>query len=97
MIRVIVLLLVVWFGVAVPQAAASTCRDYNHHRVCIVEIKRSAKNYWEYRASVSVDGSVRPIEVYNCRQRVKVQKNGGLVPFDRDEAGALICRFFKRE
>ena len=43
--------------VAMFPAEAYTCRNYNGHQVCILSIKRSAKNHWEYRASVSADGS----------------------------------------
>jgi hypothetical protein len=63
---------------------------------CILSIKRSVKNYWEYRAAVSVDNVVRPVEVYNCHNRFRVSQNGNLVPFQANDAGELICKFFKK-
>jgi hypothetical protein len=62
-----VLLLILYFSVALP-AKASVCRNYDNHSICIISIKRSAKNYWEYRAAISVDKIKTPIEVYNCRE-----------------------------
>ncbi|GAB4198823.1 MAG: hypothetical protein Fur006_48980 [Coleofasciculaceae cyanobacterium] len=62
----ILLLLTLSFANA-PPAEAALCRTSNDRLICILSIKRSAKNYWEYRAAISVDGVKRPIEVYNCR------------------------------
>lgn len=90
---IFVLLLILFFLVAFP-AFASVCRNYNGHQICILSINRSAKNYWEYRASVSVDGVKTPIQVYNCRQRVKIQQNGSVLPFEQKSAGEMICSFF---
>jgi hypothetical protein len=83
------------FAVALP-AEASFCRNSNDHLICILSIKRSAKNYWEYRAAVSMDGVKRPIEVYNCRDRTLVRKDGSVMPFESNDPGELICRFFKK-
>lgn len=90
---IFLLLLILSFLVALP-AFASVCRNFNGHQICILSINRSAKNYWEYRASVSVDGVKMPIEVYNCRQRVKIQQNGTVLPFEQKSAGEMICSFF---
>jgi hypothetical protein len=92
---VFVLLLVISLAVAFP-ALASVCRNWDDHQICIVDIKRSAKNYWEYRAAVSIDGVKRPIEVYNCRSRVKVLQDGTALPFEHNDPGELICSFFKK-
>jgi len=70
-----VLLLILGLSVALP-AKASVCRNCDNHRICILSIKRSAKNYWEYRAAISFDGIKTPIEVYNCRSEVKIQQDG---------------------
>ena len=90
----LLLFLTLSFGVALP-AEASFCRNFNDRSICILSIKRSAKNYWEYRASVSVNGVERPIEVYNCRDRVRIRKDGVVVPFEPDGPGQIICNFFK--
>jgi hypothetical protein len=76
-------------------AQAFTCRTQNDHRVCIISIKRSAKNHWEYWASVSIDGTRTPAEIYNCRRQVLIQNDGRIVPFGEDNAGEVICSFFK--
>lgn len=77
-------------------ANASFCRNYHDQLICILSIKRSAKNYWEYRASISVDGKIKPIEVYDCRQKIKIRNNKEIIPFQADDPGELICHFFKQ-
>lgn len=66
-------------------------------QICIVEIKRSAKNFWEYQAVVSIDGEIRPQEKYNCRDRFLIEKDGTVKSFDNnDVAGNLVCSLYKR-
>jgi hypothetical protein len=77
-------------------ANASFCRNYHEHLVCIISIKRSAKNYWEYRASISIDDMIRPIEVYDCQQKIRIQQKGIDIPFTVNDPGELICSFFKK-
>ncbi|MEH2440226.1 hypothetical protein [Nostoc sp.] len=96
----LVLVLILNLSAAYP-AFASVCRNYDvddrlhqRHQICIISINRSAKNYWEYRAAVSVDGVKRPTEVYNCRERVKVLDNGTILPFEQKDPGEMICSFF---
>jgi biopolymer transport protein ExbD len=91
----LLLFLMLSFAVALP-AEASFCRNSNDRSICILSIKRSAKNYWEYRVAVSVDGVERPIEVYNCRDRVRVRQDGTLVPFEPNGPGELVCSFFQK-
>lgn len=83
------------FAVA-PPAAASFCRNYNGNKICIFSIKRSAKNYWEYRAEVSINGVKKPLEIYNCRTRQKIQKNGNIIKFTPNGAGQLICNVLNK-
>ncbi len=90
---IFVLILILSFSVALPSDA-SVCRNYDGQQICILSINRSAKNYWEYRATVSVNGVKRPIEVYNCREQVKVQQDGTVLPFEQKDPGKLICSFF---
>ncbi len=84
-----------WIMITHP-AHAAICRTVDHHRICILEIKRSAKYYWEYRASVSIDGDRTPIEIYNCRDRTKQQEDGSIVPFRENGAGPIICQLVHR-
>jgi len=78
-----------------PAEATELCRHLDDRTVCIVSISRSAKNYWEYRATVRVDGVEQPGEVYNCRDRIRVQSDGTIVPFANNDASKLVCRLFK--
>ena len=87
---VLVVLIVLSFAFASP-AFASFCRQSHDQEICILRITRSAKHYWEYRASVSINGVKRPMEIYNCRDRIMVQKDGNIVPFEPSSAGELIC------
>lgn len=81
----------------IPSAnAAPTCRTMGDHTICILTIKRSAKNYWEYRASVKVDDQVRPVDVYNCRDRTKTDAKGQITRFQPNGAGTMICRLLYR-
>ncbi len=90
------LVFILFFSIIFP-VQASVCRNLQGHQICIISIKRSAKNYWEYRAIVSVDGVKRPLEVYNCREQNKLEADGKIVPFDNIDAGRLICRYFQNQ
>ncbi len=89
-------LLLIFTNTLVFSAFPSVCRHYSEHLICILSINRSAKNYWEYKAAVSVDGVKNPIEVYNCRERVKVKRDGIIVSFEHHDPGEMICSFFKK-
>ncbi|NEP10794.1 MAG: hypothetical protein F6K14_11370 [Symploca sp. SIO2C1] len=91
----LLLFLTVSLAVALP-AEASYCRNSNDHSICILSIKRSAKNYWEYRVAISIDGVKKPIEVYNCRDRIKIDQDGNIIPFQSNSPGEIICSFFKK-
>lgn len=97
LVRLISLLLFLSLSliVTLPAQASLICQNSNH-LICILSIKRSAKNYWEYRAAVSIDQVVRPIELYNCRDRFRVRQDGKVIPFQTNGAGKLICSFFQK-
>ncbi|MBW4505397.1 MAG: hypothetical protein KME64_02625 [Scytonematopsis contorta HA4267-MV1] len=83
------------FLIANP-AAAATCRNFHGHKICIIDINRSAKNYYEYRASVSVDGIKQPLQTYNCRRKIKITPDGTISRFEPNDPGDLICSIFKK-
>ena len=94
----IVIGVLLWIGlgwIGTPQAMATPCYTVSGHQVCILEIRRSAKNYWEYRAAVSVDGEGRSLDLYNCRDRTHRTRDGRLIPFSQDLAGAIVCRLYR--
>lgn len=72
--------------------AAPLCRQIEGHQTCILSIKRSAKYFWEYQVVVSVDGTPRPIEKYNCRQRIRTSQGKKVIPFSQNGVGDLICK-----
>lgn len=87
---------VLWLGTIAPVRAAF-CRTVGDREICILAIERSAKNYWEYRAIVSVDGQKRPLEIYDCRRRTRRRADNRLsVPFAPDGPGPLICALLDR-
>jgi hypothetical protein len=92
----ILILVLILFFIFIPTADASFCRQLENRHICILSIKRSAKNYWEYRAAVSINGVAKPIEIYNCRSRQIVQKDRTVVDFKPNGAGDLICSQFDR-
>jgi hypothetical protein len=81
-----------------PQLAnaALICREVNTHKVCILSIERSAKNYWEYRASVQIDHQIRPVEIYDCQKSTRIDHNGNEISFESDGVLEFICGFFKK-
>jgi hypothetical protein len=83
------------FGLALP-AQAAICRTVNEHNICILKIKRSAKYHWEYRAAVSIDGVARPLEIYNCRDRLWSRQDGKQIRFQPNSPGDLICSLVKK-
>ncbi|BAU12585.1 hypothetical protein LEP3755_31150 [Leptolyngbya sp. NIES-3755] len=90
----LLVLIFLWLTIALPVQAAP-CRTLNNQEICILTIKRSAKNYWEYRAQVQVDGEVRPLQVYDCRKKITVQDNKVLELFEQDGTAEVVCSFFK--
>ncbi|AFY66555.1 hypothetical protein [Geitlerinema sp. PCC 7407] len=103
MIKGVVILLGVlwgWLAIALPlQAAPILCRTLEGHQICVLSLKRSAKYFWEYRAKVRVDGKERPIEIYNCRDRLWTRADGKQISFETPEipnGGNLICQLFRR-
>ncbi len=95
--RVVLGLLIVSLslGLAAP-ASALTCRSINGQMVCIVEIKRSAKHYWEYRVTLSVDGVRQPETIYNCRDRLKTTLDTPPQPFTANDIGDTLCRLLAK-
>ena len=92
----LLLLILFWLGFT-PVANASMCRDRFGQEVCILKLKRSAKNYWEYRATVSVDGEKqRYKEIYNCRDRTLTRRGKFPIPFRENSPGELVCKTFQK-
>ncbi len=84
------------FGFGTIPGEAATCKNLDGHQICIIQIKRSAKNYWEYRAIVSIDNRKRPMEVYNCRDKYTIEYDKAIIPFKENSPGELICSLFDK-
>ena len=94
--RLLLLLLVFWLWF-VPLANAEICGDRFGQQVCVIKLKRSAKNYWEYRAKVSIDGEKqRDKEIYNCRDRTLIRRGKYPIPFKPNSPGELVCKTFQK-
>ena len=92
----------VWIGLFIgltiaplPSLAADICRPVDQHTVCIITIKRSAKNFWQYNAAVSIDGKRGPKEPYDCRSKIKTNPDGSITRFGKNSIGALVCRAYR--
>lgn len=90
----IILFVALWIALTLPVQAV-TCRTVSDREVCILTIKRSAKNYWEYRAKVQIDGEVKPMQIYDCRTKTTIQNNKVLELFEQDGTAEVVCSFFK--
>lgn len=97
----LLLIFVFWLGFTPLVNAGSNgamCRDRFEHEVCILQLKRSAKNYWEYRAKVSIDGVKQKYrEIYNCRDRTLIRKGKYPIPFQPNSPGTLVCKTFQNQ
>ncbi|WP_414624248.1 hypothetical protein [Calothrix sp. CCY 0018] len=96
LIALVLVSLSIMFSLAFPANAAISCRDFNGHEICVLNINRSAKRYWNYRTTISIDGEKQPTEVYNCRSEYKIQNDGKIVKFKEDGVGNLVCQYFKK-
>ncbi|MCT7951246.1 hypothetical protein NG798_15710 [Ancylothrix sp. C2] len=96
-LKVVIFLLILCLTLTVTlPAQANFCRQIKDQKICILTIKRSAKNHWEYRASVSINGKETPVEVYNCRKEIKIKQDNTIEFFEPNGAGELICTILEK-
>jgi hypothetical protein len=86
--------LLIWC-VSVAPAHAEFCRQVEGHRICIVDIKRSAKNYWQYQAVVSNDGILDSAASYDCRERLITDSNGKVSSFRARKDAKFVCSLYR--
>lgn len=94
-ILIILLVLSLSYSIAAPALAIDLCRNVGGHRLCIISIERSAKNYLEYRTKVEIDGKKQVREIYNCRDRTVTRKGEVAISFKTDSLGELVCDLFR--
>jgi hypothetical protein len=90
----IVILVMLGSGPDALAGEALLCRTVEGHQVCVESIKRSAKNFWEYRAELTIDGATRPKERYDCRRTLR-PSNSEESPSPR-ELQQLVCGLTRR-
>jgi hypothetical protein len=95
LVKLLCLGLLCWLANTIP-ARAEFCRQVDGHRICILSIKRSAKNYWQYQAVVSTDGIEQPFATYDCRDRLITEPDGTMAAFRTRPAGAIVCSLYRR-
>jgi hypothetical protein len=99
-ILTVFLLVLVWMaGTALPAVAAQ-CPTVASQEVCILNLRRSAKNYWEYWALLSINGVKQPERVYDCRVFAKGRSRN--IPSEltaetvkSESIGSLVCRLYR--
>jgi hypothetical protein len=91
----ICLWIVIFFLSFIPPIEAAACRTIQDQAICIVDIKRSAKNYWEYRVTLSINQMIQPVEIYNCRDRQIIKSDKTRVKFSSQDLSQSICRLYK--
>jgi hypothetical protein len=92
----IVLTIVTIWSIASESALAASCRSIAERRVCIETIQRSAKNYWQYRTTISVDGIRQSVATYDCRDRLIYGSQGKITAFADDPTGKIVCQLYRR-
>lgn len=99
MITALLFALVWTTGMTLPAVAAQ-CQTVASQEVCILNLRRSAKNYWEYWAQLSINGVKQPERVYDCRVFAKVRSRN--VPPEltaetvkAESIGSLVCRLYR--
>ena len=96
-ISLFLLLGIFWLGFT-SSAEAKICGDRFGEQVCISRLKRRAKNYWEYRAEVTIDSKKQSDrEIYNCRDRTVIRKGKYPIPFKPGSPGEQVCKTFQKQ
>jgi hypothetical protein len=94
------LLALVWIvGLALP-ARAVQCQSIAGQEVCILNLRRSAKHYWEYWTQLSINGVKQPERIYDCR--VFAKERSPYIPPELSaetvkvqSIGSLVCRLYR--
>lgn len=89
------LLILVFWLIATPGVKAATCQSVTGKQVCIENIKRSAKYYWEYRVNLIIDNQKQSTRVYNCRDHYYTLPDRTKVYYQQNAPLAkLVCRLY---
>jgi hypothetical protein len=94
---------IIWL-MGISPASANFCRQVRDEtltpprdrQICILNIKRSAKNYWQYRATTSIDGVKQPTGLYDCREKLIYEADGSISSFRFNLTGAVVCSLYRQ-
>jgi hypothetical protein len=101
-IVIALLLALIWVvGMALPATAAQ-CQSIAGQEVCILNLRRSAKHYWEYWAQLSINGIKQPDRTYDCRVFARENSSRRVVPHELtaetvkvESIGGMVCRLYR--
>ncbi|WP_404790061.1 hypothetical protein [Altericista sp. CCNU0014] len=99
-VAIAVLLALLWIAAMALPAAAAQCQSIAGREVCVLNLRRSAKHYWEYWAQLSIDGIKQPERIYDCR--VFSRGSSSYIPPELtaetvkvESIGSLVCRLYR--
>jgi hypothetical protein len=99
-VAIALVLTLLWIvGIALPATAAQ-CQSIAGQEVCVLNLRRSAKHYWEYWTLLSIDGVKQPERIYDCRVFAK-GRSPNIPPeltaetVKVESIGSLVCRLYK--
>jgi hypothetical protein len=96
----VLLLALVWVASLAFPATAAQCQSIAGQEVCVLNLRRSAKHYWEYWTLLSIDGVKQPERIYDCRVFAK-GRSPNIPPeltaetVKVESIGSLVCRLYK--
>ena len=93
-----------WLTSQSPLAAQACQKTFNldasAQPICLQQIKRSAKNYWEYRVTLKIGDRRKVTRVYDCRSHSYWQEDlAQVVELDKTEQNQLekyVCRLYRK-
>ena len=94
LIKICAIGLLIW-SIGTAPVRAEFCRQVGTQRICILEIERSAKNYWQYQAMVSIDGIAKPAASYDCRAQLITEPDGNTSLFRSRKDGKIVCSLYR--
>lgn len=100
-IIVVLWVALLWFGGLALPATAAQCQSVAGQEVCILNLRRSAKHYWEYWAQLSINGVKQPERTYDCRVFAKERPSRKVPPeltaetVKVESIGGLVCRLYR--
>ncbi len=104
--RLLVFILSTSFWLATQQPLiAKTCQktfsqNASGQPICLLQIKRSAKNYWEYRVALKIGDRPKVTRIYDCRQHSYWQADKAQVTtqnlIEQDQLEKYVCRLYQK-